>query len=73
MCSVPGRRICRSAAATRRSWQRQSRDVLETQRPAFRNPVGRIARIAHFLRGKVPSTLLRRIVGRYLGLGRVRL
>ena len=48
-------------------------DVLEAQRPAFRNPVGRIARIAHFLRGKVPSTLLRRIVGRYLGLGRVRL
>jgi hypothetical protein len=48
-------------------------DVLEAQRPAFRNPVGRIARIAHFLRGKVPSALLRRIVGRYLGFDRVRL
>jgi NAD(P)-dependent dehydrogenase (short-subunit alcohol dehydrogenase family) len=47
-------------------------EVLEAPRPAFRNPVGRVARIAHFLRGKVPSALLRRTVARYLGLDRMR-
>jgi NAD(P)-dependent dehydrogenase (short-subunit alcohol dehydrogenase family) len=46
-------------------------DVLEAQRPAFRNPVGHVARIAHFLRGKLPSALLRRGIARYLGLNRV--
>jgi NAD(P)-dependent dehydrogenase (short-subunit alcohol dehydrogenase family) len=46
--------------------------VLEARRPAFRNPVGRIARITHFLRGKLPSRLMRKGVERYLGLHRIR-
>jgi len=47
--------------------------VLEARRPSFRNPVGPIARINHFLRGKVPTPILRRVVERYLGLHRVQL
>jgi len=46
--------------------------VLEARRPAFRNPVGRLARLTHFLRGKLPSRLMRKGVERYLGLHRVR-
>jgi len=46
--------------------------VLEARRPSFRNPVGRIARISHFMRGKIPSRLWRAIAERYLGLHRVR-
>lgn len=48
-------------------------DVLETSRPRFRNPVGRLARYTHFARGKIPSRWLRRGVEAYLGLRRVRL
>ena len=48
-------------------------DVLETSRPRFRNPVGRMARYTHFARGKIPSRWLRRGMEAYLGLGRVRL
>lgn len=47
-------------------------EALEARRPAFRNPVGRVARIAHFLHGKVPSSLQRKAIARYLGLHRVR-
>jgi NAD(P)-dependent dehydrogenase (short-subunit alcohol dehydrogenase family) len=47
-------------------------DVLEARRPRFRNPVGLIARLSHFLRGKVPSAVLRKGVERYLGLNRIR-
>jgi NAD(P)-dependent dehydrogenase (short-subunit alcohol dehydrogenase family) len=47
-------------------------NVLEARRPSFRNPVGRIARLSHFLRGKVPSRWLRKGVERYLGLHRMR-
>jgi len=47
-------------------------EVLEARRPSFRNPVGRIARLSHFLRGKMPARLLRKGVERYLGLHRVR-
>jgi NAD(P)-dependent dehydrogenase (short-subunit alcohol dehydrogenase family) len=47
-------------------------DSLDAPKPAFRNPVGRVARIAHFLRGKVPSVVLRKGVARYLGLDRFR-
>lgn len=47
--------------------------VLEARRPSFRNPVGPIARINHFLRGKVPTPILRRVVERYLGLHRIQL
>jgi hypothetical protein len=46
--------------------------ALEARRPRFRNPVGRIARLSHFLRGKVPTPVLRKGVERYLGLHRVR-
>jgi NAD(P)-dependent dehydrogenase (short-subunit alcohol dehydrogenase family) len=46
--------------------------VLEARCPAFRNPVGPLARISHFLRGKIPSRLWRKIAERYLGLHRVR-
>jgi NAD(P)-dependent dehydrogenase (short-subunit alcohol dehydrogenase family) len=42
--------------------------ALEAKRPRFRYPVGPFARINHFLRGKVPSRLIRRGVSRYLGL-----
>lgn len=47
-------------------------NVLEARRPAFRNPVGLLARLSHFTRGKFPSRLLRKVVERYLGLHRVR-
>jgi NAD(P)-dependent dehydrogenase (short-subunit alcohol dehydrogenase family) len=47
--------------------------VLEARSPSFRNPVGKIARISHFMRGKLPSVVWRRIAERYLGLHRVRL
>ena len=46
--------------------------VLEARRPSFRNPVGRIARISHFMRGKIPSRLGAQFAERYLGLHRVR-
>lgn len=47
--------------------------VLDARRPKFRNPVGRLAHISHFMRGKIPTPLWRRIAQRYLGLHRVRL
>jgi len=47
-------------------------NILEARRPAFRNPVGRVARVAHFLHGKVPSSVMRRGIARYLGLNRIR-
>jgi NAD(P)-dependent dehydrogenase (short-subunit alcohol dehydrogenase family) len=43
-------------------------DVLETPRPRFRYPVGFFARLDHFLRGKIPTQLIRRGITRYLGL-----
>jgi NAD(P)-dependent dehydrogenase (short-subunit alcohol dehydrogenase family) len=46
-------------------------DALEAKRPRFRYPVGPFARLNHFLRGKIPSSLLRRGAARYLGLHRV--
>ena len=42
--------------------------ALEAKHPRFRYPVGPFARINHFLRGKIPSRLIRRGVSRYLGL-----
>jgi NAD(P)-dependent dehydrogenase (short-subunit alcohol dehydrogenase family) len=47
-------------------------DVLQAQRPSFRTPVGRLARISHFMRGKIPTVLWRKAIERYLGLHRVR-
>jgi NAD(P)-dependent dehydrogenase (short-subunit alcohol dehydrogenase family) len=46
--------------------------VLEARRPHFRNPVGRIAALSHFLRGKLPAPVLRKGIERYLGLHRLR-
>jgi NAD(P)-dependent dehydrogenase (short-subunit alcohol dehydrogenase family) len=43
-------------------------DALEAKHPRFRYPVGPFARLNHFLRGKLPSRLIRRGVSRYLGL-----
>jgi NAD(P)-dependent dehydrogenase (short-subunit alcohol dehydrogenase family) len=47
-------------------------DILEARRPRFRNPVGRMAKISHFVRGKLPSSVLRWGVERFLGLNRIR-
>lgn len=44
--------------------------ALEARRPRFRYPVGPFARLNHFLRGKVPSRLLRKATKLYLGLPR---
>jgi NAD(P)-dependent dehydrogenase (short-subunit alcohol dehydrogenase family) len=46
--------------------------ALEARRPRFRYTVGPLARLNHFLRGKIPSRLLRRATKLYLGLSRVR-
>ncbi len=46
--------------------------ALDARRPSFRNPVGRLARVSHFMRGKIPSPWWRAIAERYLGLHRVR-
>jgi NAD(P)-dependent dehydrogenase (short-subunit alcohol dehydrogenase family) len=46
--------------------------ALEARRPRFRYPVSPEARIGHFLRGKIPSRLLRRAVARYLGIANVK-
>jgi NAD(P)-dependent dehydrogenase (short-subunit alcohol dehydrogenase family) len=46
--------------------------ALEARRPRFRYPVGPFARLNHFLRGKLPSRLLRRATALYLGLSRAR-
>ena len=42
--------------------------ALEAPRPRFRYPVGPFARLNHFLRGKLPTWLIRRGTKRYLGL-----
>jgi NAD(P)-dependent dehydrogenase (short-subunit alcohol dehydrogenase family) len=47
-------------------------DALESPRPRFRYPVGFFARLDHFLRGKIPTRLIRRGTTRYLGLPRTR-
>jgi NAD(P)-dependent dehydrogenase (short-subunit alcohol dehydrogenase family) len=46
--------------------------ALEARRPRFRYPVGPLARLNHFLKGKLPSRLLRRATTLYLGLSRTR-
>jgi hypothetical protein len=46
--------------------------ALEVRPPRFRYPVGPLARLNHFLRGKLPSRLLRRATKLYLGLSKVR-
>ena len=61
-------------------WGRDAREVgakiakiLEARRPSFRNPIGLIARVNHFMRGKVPTPIVRKAAERYLGLHRIRL
>jgi NAD(P)-dependent dehydrogenase (short-subunit alcohol dehydrogenase family) len=44
--------------------------ALEAGHPRFRYPVGPFARLNHFMRGKVPSRLLRNAAKLYLGLPR---
>jgi NAD(P)-dependent dehydrogenase (short-subunit alcohol dehydrogenase family) len=44
--------------------------AIESRRPRFRYPVGLSARVSHFLKGKLPSRLLRRVTMLYLGLSR---
>jgi NAD(P)-dependent dehydrogenase (short-subunit alcohol dehydrogenase family) len=42
--------------------------ALEARHPRFRYPVGPFARLNHFLRGKVPSRLLRKVTNFYLSV-----
>jgi NAD(P)-dependent dehydrogenase (short-subunit alcohol dehydrogenase family) len=44
--------------------------ALEARRPRFRYPVGLFARFNHFVRGKVPTTWLRRAMKLYLSMSR---
>jgi NAD(P)-dependent dehydrogenase (short-subunit alcohol dehydrogenase family) len=44
--------------------------ALEATSPRFRYPVGPFAQLNHFMRGKVPSRLLRKLTKFYLGLPR---
>lgn len=46
--------------------------ALESPRPKFRYPVGFFAKLDHFLRGKVPTRIIRRGTTRYLGIPRTR-
>ncbi|MBY0559125.1 SDR family NAD(P)-dependent oxidoreductase [Hyphomicrobium sp.] len=47
-------------------------DALETKRPKFRYAVGPTAKFMHFARGKLPSTLVRKIFSRFFSLHKVR-
>jgi NAD(P)-dependent dehydrogenase (short-subunit alcohol dehydrogenase family) len=46
--------------------------ALNARRPRFRYAVGPTAKFNHFARGKLPSTVVRKVIGRFLGLKRVR-
>jgi NAD(P)-dependent dehydrogenase (short-subunit alcohol dehydrogenase family) len=45
--------------------------ALQSPRPRFRYPVGFTAKMGHLMRGKVPSSLVRKIVRRYFGFSRI--
>ena len=62
----------RSRGGDARVVAREIANILEARRPVFRTRVGRIAKIAHFLHGKVPNSAMRRITARSLGLNRIR-
>jgi NAD(P)-dependent dehydrogenase (short-subunit alcohol dehydrogenase family) len=47
-------------------------ESLEARRPRFRYPVGFFARLDYFLRGRMPTWLVRRGTARYLGLPKTR-
>ncbi len=46
--------------------------ALEARRPRFRYAVGPTAKFNHFARGKLPATVIRKLIGRYLGLSQLR-
>jgi NAD(P)-dependent dehydrogenase (short-subunit alcohol dehydrogenase family) len=46
--------------------------VLDAPHPRFRTAVGPTAKFEHFARGKLPSTLMRKIFGRFFQLNKVR-
>lgn len=46
--------------------------ALDAPRPRFRTAVGPTARFMHFARGKLPSTVVRKIFGRFFALNKVR-
>lgn len=46
--------------------------ALAARRPRFRYAVGPTAKFNHFARGKLPTSVVRKIIGRFLGLGQVR-
>jgi NAD(P)-dependent dehydrogenase (short-subunit alcohol dehydrogenase family) len=46
--------------------------VLEAPRPRFRTSVGPTAKFMHFSRGKLPSTTVRKLFGRFFALNKVR-
>jgi NAD(P)-dependent dehydrogenase (short-subunit alcohol dehydrogenase family) len=65
----------RHAAKTARDPKEVARviaDALAAKSPKFRYPVGFFARLDHFLRGKIPTRLIRRGTTRYLGIPRTR-
>jgi NAD(P)-dependent dehydrogenase (short-subunit alcohol dehydrogenase family) len=47
-------------------------DALDARRPRFRNAVGPTAKFMHFARGKLPTTLMRKIFNRFFNLDEVR-
>ncbi|MBS0239984.1 MAG: SDR family NAD(P)-dependent oxidoreductase [Proteobacteria bacterium] len=47
-------------------------NALESPRPRFRNSVGPTAKFMHFARGKLPSTVVRKIFSRFFSLNKVR-
>lgn len=47
-------------------------NALESPRPRFRNSVGPTAKFMHFARGKLPSTVVRKIFSRFFALNKVR-
>jgi NAD(P)-dependent dehydrogenase (short-subunit alcohol dehydrogenase family) len=69
------KRVFRAGDAHAASFARDPKEValaiakaLEIQHPRFRYPVGALARLSYFLRGKIPTRLLRKVTKRYLGL-----
>lgn len=73
------RRVFRGADRHEETQARDPKEVadviaaaLEARRPKVRYPVGFFARLDHFLRGKLPSRLVRRATTRYLGIPRTR-
>ena len=73
------KRVFRGADAHESKQARDPQEVadvvahaLETPRPKFRYPVGFFARLDHFLRGKLPTRMIRRGTTRYLGIPKTR-